>query len=128
MTSDKLVALIGIVDDDASVRESISSLLRSVGYRSMTFASAEAFLDMNHGWRADCLLLDVKMPGLSGLDLQKRLIESGNSIPIVFITGHGDDGARAKALRRGAVAFLDKPFTDKDLLGAIESALEAPRV
>jgi FixJ family two-component response regulator len=120
-------ALVGIVDDDESVRESISSLLRSVGYRSAEFESAEAFLGSHHKSETDCLVLvlDVRMPGgLSGLELQRRLSDENRSIPIIFITGHGDDKVRARALAQGALAFLSKPFDDEALLGAIQSALD----
>ncbi|MCU1337990.1 MAG: two-component response regulator [Bryobacterales bacterium] len=128
LRNEKPVGLVGIVDDDQSVRDSISSLLRSVGYRSVEFSSAEAFLSLNHRYKADCLVLDLRMPGgLSGLELHERLLESKRLLPIIFISGHADEDARAKALQRGAVAFLSKPFSEKDLLGAIRSALEASR-
>jgi FixJ family two-component response regulator len=122
----EIVALIGVVDDDESVRESISSLLRSAGYQSVLFPSAEAFLASGVVEQPDCLVLDVKMPGLSGLELQQRLFEVKRPKPIVFVTGHADDEVRDKALKQGAVAFLNKPFSDEDLLGAINSALHPP--
>jgi FixJ family two-component response regulator len=115
--------MISIVDDDDSVRESVKSLLRSVGYRAEVFASAEEFLDSNHIATADCLILDVRMPGISGLDLQRRLVSCHWRVPIVFITAHDDDEARVRALQDGAVQFLFKPFSEEALLTAVQSAL-----
>jgi FixJ family two-component response regulator len=115
--------LIGIVDDDEAVRDSISSLVRSVGLRAMAFPSAESFLGSNWMHDSDCLILDVRMPGLSGLELQSRLAVMGLPIPVIFATAHYDDDDRARALDRGAVAFLRKPFTDEALIEAMCSAL-----
>jgi FixJ family two-component response regulator len=123
MSNRKTIALVGVVDDDESVRESISSLLRSAGYRSVLFPSAEAFLASDIIEDPDCLVLDVRMPGLSGLELQQRLFEVRRPKPIVFVTGHADNEVRDRALKQGASAFLNKPFSDEDLLGAIHSAL-----
>jgi FixJ family two-component response regulator len=123
MKNPKTIAVVGVVDDDESVRESISSLLRSAGYRSVLFPSAEAFLASNRVDDPDCLVLDVRMPGLSGLELQQRLCELRRSKPIVFVTGHADHEVQARALKQGAAAFLYKPFSDEDLLGAIHSVL-----
>jgi FixJ family two-component response regulator len=123
MKRDATVGLIGIVDDDESVRDSISSLLRSAGYRTVVFESAEAFLRSDGMQRADSLVLDVKMPGMSGIELQSQLSSMKCRIPIIFVTAHADDALQAKALTQGAVAFLNKPFSDESLLGAIESAL-----
>jgi FixJ family two-component response regulator len=123
MKNPKTIAVVGVVDDDESVRESISSLLRSAGYRSVLFPSAEAFLASNGVDDPDCLVLDVRMPGLSGLELQQRLFEVRRPKPIVFVTGHADNEVRDRALKQGASAFLNKPFSDEDLLGAIHSAL-----
>jgi FixJ family two-component response regulator len=127
MGSQPAVPLIGIVDDDESVRDSISSLIRSAGYRSMVFASAEAFLNSDRIHETACLVLDIRMPGLSGLDLQRRLSDVRCPIPIIFVTAHADDEVRARALKQGAVAVLPKPFGVEALLGAIRSALESSR-
>ena len=115
--------MISIVDDDESVRDALESLLKSVGYRSETFASAQEFLRLGRHEDSRCLILDVRMPGLSGLELQRQLVSSGSSIPIVFITAHGDEAARAQALGAGALAFLRKPFTEEALLKAVDDAL-----
>jgi FixJ family two-component response regulator len=115
--------LISIVDDDDSLRNSLNNLLRSVGYRTAGYASAEDFLNSNHLDRTDCLILDVRMPGMSGLNLQRHLVENNSRVPIVFITSHSDDEARTRALEAGAVAFLYKPCREEKLLEAIDSAL-----
>ena len=117
-------SLISIVDDDDSVRESLSGLIRSVGFRVMVFASAEEFLNSNHFSDTDCLILDVRMPGMNGLDLQRRLAASHMSIPVIFITAHGDEEARVRALNGGAVEYLLKPFSEDALLKAIDTALK----
>jgi FixJ family two-component response regulator len=119
------VALVGIVDDDESVRNSISSLLRSAGYRTQMFESAEAFLESDRMSDADGLVLDVKMPGLSGIELQRRLIDLKHTVPIVFVTAHADDEIREVALAQGAVAFFAKPFNDEALLGVLSSAVDS---
>jgi FixJ family two-component response regulator len=116
--------LIGVVDDDECVRDSISSLIRSAGYRTAVFPSAEAFLSSDGMRETDCLVLDIRMAGLSGLELQRRLAEPKFSIRIVFVTGQDSEELRSRALKQGAVAFLGKPFNDEALLGAIRSALE----
>jgi FixJ family two-component response regulator len=118
------VGLVGIVDDDESVRNSISSLLRSAGYKTLAFESAEAFLDSGLISDADSLVLDVKMPGLSGIELQRRLIELKYMVPIVFVTAHADDAIRELALAQGACAFFAKPFNDEALLSALGSAVD----
>jgi FixJ family two-component response regulator len=118
------IGLVGIVDDDESVRNSISSLLRSAGYKTLAFESAEAFLDSGLISDADSLVLDVKMPGLSGIELQRRLIELKHMVPIVFVTAHADDEIREVALAQGAIAFLAKPFNDEALLSALGSAVD----
>jgi len=125
MVSPTPAPLIGIVDDDESVRHSISSLIRSAGYRSAVFASADALLTSDLVRETRCLVLDVRMPGLSGMDLQQRLCDLKRSIPIIFVTAHPDDEVRARALMQGAVAFLPKPFSGEDLLAAIHSALNS---
>jgi FixJ family two-component response regulator len=117
--------LISVVDDDESVRESLSGLIRSVGFGVMVFASAEEFLASNRLLDADCLILDVRMPGMSGIDLQRQLAASHTSIPVIFITAHGDEEARVRALNGGAVDYLLKPFSEEALLKAIDTALKS---
>jgi FixJ family two-component response regulator len=123
MKQKKILAVIGIVDDDESVRDSISSLLRSAGYKTESFESAEAYLNSERASEPNCLLLDVRMPGLSGLQLQSELNHQKVSIPVIFITAHPDEQVRERALSEGAVAVLGKPFNDEVLLGAIDSAV-----
>jgi FixJ family two-component response regulator len=113
-----------IVDDDQPVREGMESLLRSVGLRVETFVSAQAFLQADLPSAPCCLLLDIRMPGISGLDLQAELNKEDVGIPIVFITGHGDVPMAVRALKAGAVNFLTKPFREQDLLDAVLPALE----
>ena len=117
--------LLSVVDDDESVRESLSGLIRSVGFGVMVFASAEEFLGSNRLLDADCLILDVRMPGMSGIDLQRQLAASHTSIPVIFITAHGDEEARVRALNGGAVDYLLKPFSEEALLKAIDTALKS---
>jgi FixJ family two-component response regulator len=116
-----------IVDDDAQMRESLRNLIRSVGLRVELFASAREFVQGQHPDAPSCLVLDVRMPGLSGLDLQRQASEAGLEIPIIFITGHGDIPMTVRAMKAGAVEFLTKPFRDQDLLDAIQQALERSR-
>ncbi len=113
-----------VVDDDASLRESLKNLIRSVGLRVEAFHSAQEFLRSKRLDVPGCLVLDVRLPGLSGLDLQKRMAEADVEIPIIFITGHGDIPMTVQAMKAGAVEFLTKPFRDQDLLDAIQEALE----
>ncbi|HEX9273018.1 MAG TPA: response regulator transcription factor [Candidatus Binatia bacterium] len=120
-------AIVFVVDDDASVREGLGSLIRSAGLRVETFASAQEFLARPRADVPSCLVLDVRLPGLSGLDLQKRLAEVNIEIPIVFITGHGDVPTSVQAMKAGAVEFLTKPFVDRDLLDAIQQAIKRDR-
>ena len=115
--------LVSVVDDDESVRESIESLIRSVGFTVQTFPSAKEFLQNGPIEKTACLILDVRMPGMSGLELQRDLVAAGRQIPIVFITGHGDEEARVRALKDGAVDFLSKPFSEEALLKAVNTAL-----
>jgi FixJ family two-component response regulator len=119
--------LVFVVDDDAPLRESLADLLRSIGLRVETFASAQEFLQSKRPDVPSCLVLDVRLKGLSGLDLQKRLIEGDIEIPIIFITGHGDIPMAVQAMKAGAVEFLRKPFRDQDLLDAVQHALERDR-
>ena len=116
-------ALIAAVDDDEAVRSAISSLLRSVGYRCIGFDSAEAFLDSEDFTDTDCALLDIRMPGMNGLDLQSTLGEMKCKIPVIYVTASPDAELLKQAFRQGAVAFLVKPFGDEDLLDAIDQAL-----
>ena len=118
------VPLISIVDDDDSLRKSLDNLIRSVGFRAQGFPSAEAFLSSNQANDTAYLILDVRMPSMSGLDLQRQMLASNWCIPIIFITSHADDDARARALDAGAVDFLYKPFREEDLLNAIDAALD----
>lgn len=120
--------IVFVVDDDLSVREALSSLIRSVGLRIETFASAQDFLRHQRPDAAACLVLDVRMPGLSGLDLQRDLANAGERIPIIFITGHGDIPMTVRAMKAGAAEFLPKPFRDQDLLDAIRQAIERDQV
>ena len=120
-------ALIAIVDDDPSVREGLESLIRSAGWRVEKFASAQEFLARSGAEAPCCLILDLQMPGLSGLDLQKRMAEVELEIPIVFLTGHGNIPASVQAMKAGAVEFLTKPIDEEELLQAIREALERDR-
>jgi FixJ family two-component response regulator len=117
-----------IIDDDADVRESIQDLLESLGLRSEAFETAEEFLRSKRSEGPSCLVLDVRLPGVNGLDFQRRLVDAGFQIPIIFITGHADIPMTVKAMKSGAVEFLTKPFLDKDLLSAIQQALDRDRV
>jgi FixJ family two-component response regulator len=116
-----------VIDDDASVRKSLSRLLRSAGYGAETFPSAEEFLRREHFDGVGCILLDVKMPGLSGMDLQEVLNKADYHMPIVFITGHGNIPLSVRAMKKGAIDFLTKPFDDEDLLQALRAAIEKDR-
>jgi FixJ family two-component response regulator len=115
--------MISIVDDDALVREATADLITSLGYQALTFASAEQFLASEHVNETACLITDLQMSGLSGLDLQSHWLAGGYRTPIIFITAFPKDGARARALEAGAVAFLSKPFEEESLIGSIEIAL-----
>ena len=121
-------AMIFVVDDDASIREALQRLLRSVGLQVTTFASAHEFLHHRGADVPGCLVLDVRLPGLSGLDLQHELAAAQLDLPIIFITGYGDIPMTVQAMKAGAVEFLTKPFRDQDLLDAIQQALERDRV
>lgn len=116
--------IVFVVDDDLSVREALSSLIRSVGLSVETFASAKEFLAFQRPNATACLVLDVRMPGLNGLDLQRELALAGRLVPIIFITGHGDIPMTVRAMKAGAVDFLSKPFREQDLLDAIAHSLE----
>jgi FixJ family two-component response regulator len=115
--------LVAIVDDDAAVRVALEGLLRSAGLSAQAFASAETFIDSGRQFQAGCLIADIRMPGMSGLELQAKLNADNCRIPIVFITAHGDAQMRMRALRAGAVEFLAKPFNDEVLLETVRVAL-----
>jgi len=117
-----------VVDDDAGVRASIQGLLKSASLRYASFGTAEEFLRSKPPDGPSCLVLDVSLPGLNGLDLQRELADAGVGIPIIFITGHGDIPMSVKAMKSGAVEFLTKPFQDQDLLDAIRQALDRDRI
>ena len=116
--------VISIVDDDESVRTALKSLIDSVGFRAEVFGSGEEFLKSPVVSQTDCLIADVRMPGMTGLELQERLNAAGASVPIVFISAHDDKEARARGLRAGAIDFLQKPFSEESLLGAISACLD----
>jgi FixJ family two-component response regulator len=118
------IPLISIVDDDDAHRSSLENLIRSVGLRAQGFSSAEAFLSSNRAHDTRCLVLDVRMPGMSGPELQRQMAVANSHIPIIFITAHEDDSQRSQALEAGAVAFLHKPFYEEELLNAIDAALK----
>jgi FixJ family two-component response regulator len=120
-------AIVFVVDDDAAMRQSLSNLIRSVGLRVEAFASAQEFLRSKRPDVPGCLVLDVRLKGLSGLDLQKQMAEADMEIPIIFITGHGDIPMTVQAMKAGAVGFLTKPFRDQDLLDAIQQAQDRDR-
>ena len=120
-------AVVFVVDDDSSVREAIKSLISLVGLRVETFETAQEFLQSKRPDVPGCVVLDVELPGLSGLDLQRELAAHGVKLPIIFITGHGDIPTSVRAMKAGALEFLTKPFHDQDLLDAIRQALERDR-
>jgi FixJ family two-component response regulator len=117
--------LIAIVDDDDLMRGALQGLLKTIGLSARTFASAEEFLDSGDQHHTGCLIADIRMPGISGLDLQAKLNADRCRIPTIFITAHGDEKMRMQALRAGAVEFLTKPFDDEALLGIVRAALES---
>lgn len=118
------VPMVFVVDDDVSVRESLELLIQTAGWRPCLFSSAQAFLDHSRVRVANCLVLDISLPGLNGLDLQERIGNQRPEMPIIFITGHGDVPKTVQAMKAGAVEFLAKPFDEYELLGAIRNALE----
>jgi FixJ family two-component response regulator len=120
-----MAPLVAVVDDDISVRESLESLIRSTGLEARVFASAEEFLDPPHPREPDCLILDVRLPGMSGVDLHRHLVARNYRVPVVFITAHGsDDRARSEASSDWTVAYLTKPFSEDELLDAVDAALK----
>jgi FixJ family two-component response regulator len=120
-------ATVFVIDDDASIRAAIQGLLKSVGLRSETFGTGHEFLRSKRPDTPSCLILDVRLPGMNGLDFQRQLADAGIHIPVIFITGHGDIPMTVKAMKSGAVEFLTKPFRDQDLLDAIHHALDRDR-
>ena len=117
-----------VIDDDAAVRAAIQGLLKSVGLHSDSFGTAQEFLTSERSDGPSCLVLDIRLPGINGLDFQRQLTDAGVHIPIIFITGHGDIPMTVRAMKSGAVEFLTKPFRDQDLLDAIHQALDRDRV
>lgn len=118
---------IAVVDDDESIRQGLANLISSVGFEAELYASAEEFLASSEAGMAACLVLDLRMPGMGGLELQRRLAAEGRETPVIVVTAHGDDEARAESIAAGAVAFLNKPFKEETLLDAIASALALKR-
>ena len=116
-----------VIDDDPSVRQSLESLIKSVGWRGRTYGSAQEFLGSGHLDAPGCIVLDVRLPGLSGLDLQQALLRAKSHLPVIFITGHGDIPMSVQAMKAGAVEFLPKPFREQDLLDALKLALDRDR-
>ena len=121
-------SIVFVVDDDPSVRRAIKRLVESVGLHVELFESATEFINSSHPDVASCLVLDIRLPGISGLDFQRELVQAKNGIPIIFITAHGDIPMTVRAMKAGAVEFLTKPFRDQDLLDAIQVGLERDRV
>ena len=117
-------AVVHIVDDDESLRRAVDSLCRSIGLQTRTYGSAQEFLDSKREDIAGCLVLDVRLPGMSGLDFQSQLAELGIYFPVILVTGHGDIPMSVRAMKAGAVDFLSKPFRDQDLLDAVTTAIE----
>src|ERR1700704_369678 len=125
MAKERKTPLVAIVDDDDSMRSALQGLLKAVGLTAQAFASAEEFLNSGQQHQAGCLIADIRMPGMSGLELQAKLNAERCRIPIIFITAHGDAKMRRQALRAGAVEFLAKPFDDEALLESVRAALES---
>jgi FixJ family two-component response regulator len=125
MITNVTTKLVAIVDDDDSIRSALQGMLKAVGYPAQAFASAEDFLKSGRHRQTSCLIADIRMPGMSGLDLQAQLNAEHCKIPIIFITAHGDAKMRIQALRAGAVEFLSKPFDEEVLLESVRAALES---
>jgi FixJ family two-component response regulator len=123
MATEEKVKMVVIVDDDESMRNALQGLMKEVGLAAQAFASAEDFLAFGRAQQAGCVIADIRMPGMSGLELQARLKAEHCNIPIIFITGHGDEKMRLQALRAGAVEFLSKPFDDEILLESVRAAM-----
>lgn len=120
-------SIVHIVDDEESLRRAVDSLCRSVGLQTRSYASAQEFLDAKQDPLAGCLVLDVRLPGISGLDFQEHLVELGIHLPVILVTGHGDIPMSVRAMKAGAVDFLPKPFRDQDLLDAVTAAIDRDR-
>ena len=125
MTSREEEKLVAIVDDDESIRNALQGLMKSVGLEARTFASAEDFLESNERRRTGCLISDIRMPGMSGLELQAALNAAENRIPTIFVTAHGDEKMRLQALRAGAKHFVDKPFDDEAMVASVRAIMES---
>jgi FixJ family two-component response regulator len=125
MITQKTTKLVAIVDDDDSMRNALDGLLKAVGFPAQAFASAEEFLKSGQQHQTSCLIADIRMPGMSGLELQAKLNAERCKIPIIFITAHGDEKMRMQALRAGAVEFLSKPFDEEILLESVRAAMES---
>ena len=121
----KSVPRVGVADDDESMREALESLFKSVGFRTSIYASAQEFLNACECSDLDCLILDVRMPEMDGLELQQKLIERNNPVPIVFISAYSQQSEKERAIARGAIAFLEKPFSEDSLLGSVEAAIRS---
>ena len=119
----KTKPLISVVDDDESMREAIRGLMKSLGYTAQAFASAEEFLNSREALGTSCLIADVQMPGMTGLELHRHLVASGNTIPTILVTAYPNDSARERALGDGVMGYLSKPFDENDLLACIRSSL-----
>lgn len=116
-------ALVAVIDDDDAIRDAIGLMLESVGIRTRCYASARDYLDDRMDHACQCLIMDVRMPGMSGIEMQRRLNETGSVVPIIFITGHGDVDMAVEVMKRGAIEFLQKPFKDQLLIDAVQAAL-----
>src|SRR5437867_137993 len=125
--AERRTRVVCVVDDDESLRRAVRNLLSSVGFRVETFASAEEFLESAHRENTGCLVLDLRMAGMNGLDLLRHLAATGSRIPVIILTAHGDDETRQRSLQAGAVAFLKKPFQSATLLDAVRTALASRR-
>lgn len=121
------LAVISVIDDDEQVRDAVSGLVRALGYTAAAFASAEEYLRSDHVCTSSCVVTDLRMSGMSGADLQSRLIADGNRTPMIFMTAFADDATRARVLNAGAAGFLKKPFDDKSLVQCLEKALGVAR-
>ena len=124
MANEKKQKLVAIVDDDESIRNALVGLMKAAGFPARAFASAQEFLNLREWENTACLIADIRMPGMSGLELQAKLNSNYHTIPIIFITAHGDEKMRMQALRAGAVEFLTKPFDDEALIDSVRAALD----
>ena len=127
MAGDDSSATVFVVDDDASIRDAVKSLLKSVGLHAEVFGSTEEFLNVTRPAVSSCLVLDIRLPGMSGLEFQEELAKAGRRIPIIFVTAHGDIPMTSRAIKAGAIEFLTKPFQKHELLAAIHQALDRDR-